>query len=227
MSAWLARVLALIAVFGLAGLSPQPRAEPVTVFAAASLTNALQDIGEAYTAKTGKRLRFSFASSSVLAKQIEAGAPAHIFVSADEAWMDYLQERNAIATGTRVSPIGNRLVLVAPADSPLTPAALSRGFDLAGLLGPNGRLAVGDPAHVPAGIYAKDAMTALGLWQGVESRLARADNVRAALALVETGEAPLGVVYATDAAASRKIKVVAAFPAGSHKPVTYPFAIVQ
>jgi molybdate transport system substrate-binding protein len=202
------------------------KAQDVTIFAAASLTNALQEAGEAYRAKTGKTVKFSFASSSVLAKQVEAGAPAQIFISADEKWMDYAVSKGVIQEGTRINPIGNTMVLIAPADSKAGPVEISAKTDIASLLG-DGRLATGDPAHVPVGTYAKEAFEKLGLWTAVEPKLARAENVRAALALVETGEAPIGVVYATDAAASKKVKVLGAFPKGSHAPIVYPFAIVK
>jgi molybdate transport system substrate-binding protein len=201
--------------------------EPVTVLAAASLTDALIAVGDAYRAETGEAVRFSFASSSTLARQIEAGAPAAIFVSANEEWMDYLAERGLIEAETRVSPIGNALVLVAPAYSPMTEVAISSQLDLAGLLGEDGRLAVGDPAHVPAGQYAEAALRALALWDAVEPRLAPALDVRGAMALVERGEAPLGIVYATDAAVSSGVKVVGVFPPGSHPPIRYPFAILE
>jgi molybdate transport system substrate-binding protein len=200
--------------------------EPVTVLAAASLTDALEAVGDAYFEETGATVRFSFASSSTLARQIEAGAPAAIFVSANEEWMDYLAERGLIEADTRVAPIGNSLVLIAPADSPLTEVTIDASLDLAGLLGANGRLAVGDPAHVPAGQYAQAALEALGLWDAAEPRLAPALDVRGALALVERGEAPLGVVYATDANVAAGVRVVGVFPAETHAPVTYPFAIL-
>jgi molybdate transport system substrate-binding protein len=196
------------------------------VLAAASLTDAMEAVGAEYFATTGERVRFSFASSSTLARQVEAGAPAAIFVSANGEWMDYLALRGLIEAETRAAPIGNSLVLVAPADSPLTEVNVDSSLDLAALLGPDGRLAVGDPAHVPAGQYAEAALKALGLWDAAEPRLAPALDVRAALALVERGETPMGVVYATDAGASAGVKVVGVFPAASHPPVTYPFAIL-
>ncbi len=202
-------------------------AEAVTVFAAASLTDALEEIAGHYRAKTGAAVRFSFASSSTLARQIEAGAPVQIFASANERWMDHLAESALIEAGTRASPIGNRLVLIAPAASPQGEVEITKALDLEGLLGPGARLAVGDPEHVPAGLYARQALERLGLWAQMEPRLARADNTRAALALVARGEAPLGIVYATDAAISDSVRVIGAFPAGSHTPITYPFAIVQ
>lgn len=226
------RAFLRLCVFGLAltfGATNEPvsAAERITVFGAASLTDALEEAGRVYGRETGRAVRFSFAASSTLARQIEAGAPAHVLVSANERWMDYLAERDLIEIGTRVSPIANRLVLIAPEDSPLRGLEIDRSLDLATILGRDGRLALGDPEHVPAGIYAQQAMEDLGLWRTVASRLARADNVRAALALVERGEAPLGVVYATDASISKGVKVVGAFPIGSHTPISYPFAIVK
>ncbi len=202
---------------------------PLTVFAAASLQDALRAVEPVWRAASPDNppLRFSFAASSALARQIEQGAPADLFASADEAWMDYLQGRGLVAPETRVSALANALVLVAPADSPARPLALDRGTDLAALLGPNGRLATGDPAHVPVGRYARAALEWAGQWRALSPRLARADNVRSALLLVERGEAPLGIVYATDARASGGVKVLGAFPAGSHPPVTYPFAVTR
>lgn len=198
----------------------------ITVFGAASLTEAMTTIVERYERETGASIRLSFASSSTLARQIEAGAPAQIFGSAAEQWMDYLEERGLIVAGSRISPIGNRLVLVAPAESSLDTVALEPALDLDALLGVDGRLAVGDPAHVPAGIYAQQALEYLGLWQAAEARLARAESVRSALALVELGEAPLGIVYETDAALSDEVRIVGVFPEESHAPVSYPFAII-
>lgn len=205
---------------------PAPVQQPATVFAAASLTDALRDLGRQWEARGHPRPRLSFAASSALARQIEQGAPADLFVSADEAWADYLQARGLLVNATRVSPIGNALVLIAPADA-ARPVTLAPGTDLAAWLGPRGRLATGDPAHVPAGRYAQAALTWLGQWDALAPRLARADNVRAALLLVERGEAPLGIVYATDAAASRGVRVVGSFPAESHPPITYPFAVTR
>jgi len=197
---------------------------PLTVFAAASLTNALEDIGALWRNQGKGEVRFSFAASSVLARQIEQGAGADLFASADEQWMDYLAERNLIVPATRTSFLGNRLVLVAPADTTGT-VEIGPGLDLAALLG-DGRLATGDPEHVPAGRYAREALTKLGLWQAAEPRLARAENVRAALVLVERGEAPFGIVYATDAVASSKVRVAGVFPDDSHAPISYPIAVV-
>jgi molybdate transport system substrate-binding protein len=210
----------------LLGALPARAQEPLTVFAAASLTDAMRELGQQWQARGNPAPRLSFAASSTLARQIEQGAPADLFLSADEPWMDYLQRRNLIANATRVSPIGNVLVLVAPADA-ARPLALARGTDLAELLGPHGRLATGDPAHVPVGRYAQAALEWMGQWQAIAPRLARADNVRSALLLVERGEAPLGIVYATDAAASRGVRIVGTFPAESHPPITYPFALTR
>ncbi len=201
------------------------QAAPV-VFAAASLTDALRALGQEWGARGNPVPRFSFAASSTLARQIEQGAPADLFVSADEAWADHLQARNLLAEATRRSPLGNTLVLVAPAGA-MTQVELSPATDLRALLGTNGRIATGDPAHVPVGRYAQAALTWMGQWQALAPRLARADNVRAALLLVERGEAPLGIVYATDAAASQGVRVVGRFPAASHEPITYPFALTR
>lgn len=200
--------------------------DPVTVFAAASTTDAMREVGRAYRDGGGSPTRFSFAASSTLARQIEAGAPAEIVLLANREWMDYLAARKLVLRGTRQTPIGNRLVLVAPqgVDGPVPVDSPDR---ILARLGDGGRLAVGDPEHVPAGIYAAQAMRHLGLWDALAPRLARTDNVRAALALVERGEAPLGIVYATDAALVRSVEVVARFPAESHAPIIYPMAIVM
>jgi molybdate transport system substrate-binding protein len=212
---------------GLAAAAGPVRAQPAAplVFAAASLTEALRALAQDWAAKGHPAPRLSFAASSALARQIEQGAPADLFASADEPWMDHLAQRDLIAPGTRVSPIGNALVLVTPAAQP-RPVALARGTDLLGLLA-GGRLAVGDPAHVPAGRYAQAALTWMGQWEALAPRLARAENVRAALLLVERGEAPFGIVYATDAAASRGVAVAGRFPPESHPPITYPFALTR
>ncbi len=217
----------LIVVLGLASAVPASAADKITVFAAASRSDALNTIDTAYTAKTGVPVVASFASSSTLARQIEAGAPAQIFLSADTKWMDYLAQKSLLAPGTRTDVLGNALALVAPADSSIGALAIDRQLDWQRLLGADGRLAVGDPDHVPAGIYAKEALTNLGVWPALQSRLARAEDVRGALTLVERGEAPLGIVYVTDARISQKVKIVGVFPASSHSPIVYPFAIVQ
>lgn len=217
----------LLALLGLAALLVPPAAaqeKPVIVFAAASLTTAMEELGKTYAAKGNPAPKFSFAASSALARQIEQGAEAAIFVSADEAWMDYLAARKLIVPQTRKPVLANRLVLIAPAGRPRT-VSLAAGTDLAALIG-EGRLVTGDPAHVPVGRYAEAALRKLGMWAGVQAKLARTENVRAALTLVERGEAPLGIVYATDAAVSLKVMVAGTFPADSHPPITYPFAIV-
>jgi molybdate transport system substrate-binding protein len=198
-----------------------------TVFGAASLTDALRVLNEAWTARGEPPMKLSFAASSALARQIEQGAPADIFASADEPWMDYLQQRGLIVDATRVSALGNQLVLIAPADSNQGPVTLAKGTDIAKLLGADGRIAIADPASVPVGKYARDALGWMQAWDQVSSRLATGANVRAALLLVERGEAPLGIVYATDAAASKQVKIVATFPAESHAPITYPFALLK
>lgn len=202
------------------------RAQALTVFAAASLTEGMKDVSAAWRKAGHAPLRLSLASSSTLARQIAQGAPANIFASADEQWMDYLARQDRIVPGTRTDLLGNRLVLVVPKDRPLH-VKIGPGLDLAALLGPAGRLAVGDPAHVPAGIYARQALTKLGLWPQAASRLAPAEDVRGALLLVERGEAPAGIVYATDAAASPDVRVAGVFPDGAHDPITYPFAIIR
>ena len=225
MTRFLAALLA--ALLALPPLQAARAADEITVFGAASLTDALSEIAAQYEAQTGVVVRLSFASSSTLARQIESGAPAQVYASADVKWMDYLEERDLIAAASRVNPIGNRLVLIVPAASSIETVALVPGLDLMALLGPDGRIAVGDPAHVPAGIYARQALEYLGLWPQAEPRLARAENVRSALALVQLGETPLGIVYGTDAAVGRDIRVVGAFPEESHDPIVYPFGIVK
>ncbi|MFH6786082.1 MULTISPECIES: molybdate ABC transporter substrate-binding protein [Methylobacterium] len=199
-------------------------AEPTTVFAAASLKNALDEAGKAFTAESGIPVRASYAASSALARQIEQGAPADLFASADLEWMDYLAARKLIRPGTRVNLLANRLVVVAPKDSAAAEAAFTPEW-FARALGPDGRLATGEVNAVPIGKYAKAAFEKLGLWAQVQPRLAQADNVRAALALVSRGEAPLGVVYESDAKSDPGVKVVGVFPEGSHPPVIYPFAV--
>ena len=202
------------------------RAQELTVFAAASLTDAMKDVSAQWAQAGHPALRMSFGSSSTLARQIEQGAPANLFASADQKWMDYLAEKNLIAADTRKDLLGNDLVLVVPANKPQH-VTIGPGFDLLSLLGANGRIATGDPAHVPVGIYAEQALRKLGQWDAIAPRLARTDDVRAALLLVERGEAPVGIVYATDAAVSKAVMVAGTFPANSHDPVSYPFAVVK
>lgn len=215
---WLAILLCL------AGLAAPAAAQPRVplVLAAASLQESLEAVASAWAAKGHAKPVLSFAASSALARQVEAGAPADLFLSADEAWMDHLADRRLIVPTSRASLLHNRLVLIAPLTSKVRLTATPR-FPLARALG-RGRLAIADPDSVPAGRYGKAALEKLGAWASVSDRLARAENVRAALALVERGEAPLGIVYATDAKASAKVRVVATFPAGSHSPISYPLA---
>lgn len=205
--------------------APAGAAAPLTVFAAASLTNALQDIGVLWMAAGHPKVVFSFAASSTLAQQIEHGAPASVFLSADEKWMDDLDKHHALAANTRADLLGNSLVLVEP-KAHLKPVTLNPGTRLDTVLGTEGRLAVGDPAHVPAGIYAEQSLRKLGMWAAVQSRLAPADSVRSALRLVETGEAPAGIVYATDVKVSPALAIAGSFPASSHDPIRYPAAII-
>jgi molybdate transport system substrate-binding protein len=192
------------------------------ILAASSLTDALNEIGPAFTAATHRGVKLSYAASSALAKQIEAGAPADVFMSADTDWMDFLQTRNLIDAASRRTVLGNRLVLISPADSTVS-IRIAPHFALAKLLG-EGRLATGNPDSVPVGKYAKAALMNLGVWTTVEDKIAAADNVRAALALVARGEAPLGIVYRTDALVEKKVRIVAEFPPKSHEPIIYPAA---
>lgn len=200
-------------------------AEETLIFAAASLKNAVDEIAAQYKAATGKIMIASYAASSALAKQIEEGAPADIFISADLDWMDYLAGNDLIQADTRANLLGNRLVLIAPADSTVE-TAIHAGFPLASLL-EGGRLAMADTKAVPAGKYGKAALESLGVWPTVEDKLAEAENVRAALALVSTGEAPLGIVYQSDAVSDAKVKIVGAFPEDSHPPIIYPIAVLK
>jgi molybdate transport system substrate-binding protein len=199
-------------------------ADGLTVFAAASLTEALRDAAVAWQRDGHAPLRLSFAASSTLARQIEQGAPADLFASADARWMDDVARHGLVAPGSRRDLLGNALVLVVPA-AHAAAVTIAPGFDLAALLGRDGRLAVADPAHVPAGIYAAEALQRLGIWASVANRLAPAEDVRAALLLVERGEAPAGIVYATDAAVATGVAVAGTFPADSHAPIVYPFAL--
>ncbi|MCT8982711.1 MULTISPECIES: molybdate ABC transporter substrate-binding protein [Shewanella] len=199
--------------------------EKVTVFAAASLTNAMNELGAEYDSKHDTETVFSFASSSTLARQIAQGAPAELFLSANQKWMDYLDENKAIDAGSRVTLLRNTLVLIAPKSSALNQVEISASWDLKQALG-NSRMAVGDPDHVPAGRYAKQALENLALWQQAEPLLARANSVRGALALVERGESSLGIVYSTDAKVAKGVKQLAVFPQETHKPISYPMALV-
>lgn len=202
----------------------QPAA-PLTVFAAASLTDSLKAVADAYKAKTGASVTLSFGASSTLARQIEQGAQADIFISADTDWMDYLQKAGLIADATRKDLLGNQLVLVA-ASGTKAPPRIAPHFDLAGALG-DGKLALADPSSVPAGKYGKAALTALGVWDSVSSKVAPAENVRVALEYVARGEAPFGIVYATDARVAPSVHVVGVFPESTHAPIVYPVALTK
>lgn len=206
-------------------LPPATRAEEVLVFAAASLKPALDEIAATPGIASIGDVKLSYAASSQLARQIEAGAPAAIFVSADQDWMDYLAERRCIVAGSRGDLLGNALVLVAPKDSAAA-LDIAPGIDLAGVLGAGGRLALGEPNSVPAGKYARAALTRLGAWDAVSARIVAADNVRAALNFVARREAPLGVVYRSDATSEPAVRVVATFPDDTHAPIVYPAALI-
>lgn len=214
-----------LAALALALLPLAAQAADVTMFAAASLTDALQEIGKRYQTKTGHSVAFSFAASSTLAKQIEASKGADLFMSADTDWMDYLDSRGFIAHATRKNLLGNHLVLIAPADSGAT-IAIAPHFDILGAL-KGGRLAVADPDSVPAGKYARTALISLGVWNAVVDHLVQAENVRVALAYVARGEAPLGIVYATDARSEPKVKTIGVFPDDTHQPIVYPVALTK
>jgi molybdate transport system substrate-binding protein len=206
------------------GVAASAQGGKLVVFAAASLKSALDEVNAAYRRENGQEIATSYAASSTLAKQIEAAAPADIFISADLDWMDYLARKNLIKPETRTNLLGNRLVLIAPADSTVK-LGIGRNFPLAPALG-NGRLAIADPNGVPAGKYGKAALEALGVWSSVADKLAPAENVRATLLLVSRGEAPLGIVYQTDAVADKGVKVLDTFSANTHPPIVYPIAAV-
>jgi molybdate transport system substrate-binding protein len=221
----LPRVLTAFALLCLAACGPLQRArQPLVVLAASSLQEALTAEADAWARQDHPRPTLSFAASSALARQVSSGAPADLFVSADEQWMDALEEAGSLKVGTRRDLLSNAIVLIAPKDSAIR-VDLTDPPSLASALG-SGRLAMADPEAVPAGRYGKSALEHLGAWGKVAGKVAAAENVRAALKLVETGEAPLGIVYATDAAASHKVRVVAAFPADSHPPIRYPVGIL-
>jgi molybdate transport system substrate-binding protein len=219
-----AGLLAALAILCGSAVSPATAQDKtLTIFAAASMKNALDDIDAAFTARTGVKVNASYAASSQLAKQIEQGAPADIFVSADTDWMDYAVAKRTINEATRVNLLGNSIVLVAPKDSRIDNVTITQGFDLARLAG-DGRIATGDVRAVPVGKYAKAALEKLGAWHAVEAKFAMAESVRAALTLVARGEAVLGIVYATDARIEPGVKIVGTFPADSHPPIIYPVA---
>jgi molybdate transport system substrate-binding protein len=211
-------IAALVAAIAFSGtVSAQ---EPLLVFAAASLRNALDEVNDGFRAETGARANASYAASSTLARQIEAGAPAQLFISADLEWMDYVEHKGLLRPGTRRDLLGNRLVWIVPAGATVP----ARPLDA---LGTSGRLSLADPQYVPAGKYAKTALERLGAWPSVAKRIAAAENVRAALALVARGEAPLGIVYQTDAASEPKVRVAAVIDANLHAPIVYPAALLR
>jgi molybdate transport system substrate-binding protein len=216
-------LVALVTALGLTAPASAAQAQAPVVLAAASLKESLTAAADAWNLKGHPKPVISFAASSALARQVEAGAPADLFISADEEWMDFLAGKNLLRANSRVTLLTNRLVLVAPAESK-THLAIAPRFPLAQALGPNGRLAMADPDAVPAGKYGKQALTNLAVWPSVQDRIARAENVRAALALVTRGEAPLGIVYSTDAKAAPTVRVVGTFPDNSHAPISYPLA---
>lgn len=221
---WLAALIVLAQLLLPRALAAEADSRPeLLVFAAASLTDVMQEIGAAYTRETGQPVKFSFAASSALARQIESGGNVDVFVSADLEWMDYLQARNLIDVNTRRNVVGNRLVLVAPQDNPIT-LKIAPNFPLLDAL-KGERLATGDPDIVPVGRYARSALTSLGVWNAVADRLVRADNVRSALAFIARGEVPLGIVYETDARVDTRVRIVDVFPPDSHPPITYPVAV--
>jgi molybdate transport system substrate-binding protein len=213
----------LLTAIGVQAWAADEDKSSITVFAAASLTNVLQELGDGFTKDASIPVRFSFAASSALARQIENGSRADMFFSADLEWMDYLESRKLIQPATRHDVVGNQLVLIAPADSKIV-LKIQPHFALAATLG-KGRLATGDPDSVPVGRYAHEALANLGVWDEVSARLVRADSVRSALAFVDRGEAALGIVYATDALIDKKVRVVDVFPTATHMPIVYPVAL--
>lgn len=221
--AWLGLVLAIAMAPASAAWA---QGEGLVVFAAASLKNALDEIATGWSKETGKPMpKISYAASSALAKQMEQGAPADLFISADLDWMDYVEKKDLIDKNTRVNLLGNKIVLIAPKDSKAS-IDVKPGFDLAKALA-GGKLAMGNVDAVPAGKYGKAALEKLGAWNGVKDKIAQAENVRAALLLVARGEAALGIVYSTDAAAEPNVKIVGTFPADSHPPIIYPAAVTK
>jgi molybdate transport system substrate-binding protein len=200
----------------------QPTNAAITVFAASSATDVLTDLAKKYEVSHQVKVRLSFAASSILARQIEQDAPCDIFLSADQKWMDYLDEKHKVQAASRKDIVGNRLVIVTPLNKTLA-VKMEKGFDLAGAFA--GRLAVGDPDHVPAGIYAREALQNMGWWASLTNRLASAENVRAALKLVELGEVDAGIVYVSDAKSSKKVAVAGEFPESTHSPIRYPAAL--
>lgn len=204
----------------------QAQSQDFVVFAAASLRNVLDDVGERFRRDTGRGVTASYAASSTLARQIENGAPADLFISAHPAWMDYLEQSQLIKPWSRGRLLGNKLVLIAPSLNHAVRLAIEPGFPLATALD-DGRLAMADPASVPAGMYAKAALQKLGIWRAVESHIAAAENVRVALLMVARGEAPLGIVYATDAAVEPGVRIIGTIPRETHPPIIYPAALTS
>jgi molybdate transport system substrate-binding protein len=219
----LAVAISGMATMLLSGSPSALSADNITVFAAASLKNALDAVNVSWKADSSKEATISYAASSALAKQIEEAAPADVFISADLKWMKYLADKKLIKSGTEVQLLGNQIVLVAPKDSTVE-ATIAPNFPLSDLIG-DGKLAMGDVKAVPAGTYGKASLESLGVWASVEGKVAQAENVRAALKLVSTGEAPLGIVYQTDANADSSVKVVGTFPEDSHPPIVYPVGV--
>jgi molybdate transport system substrate-binding protein len=226
---WQSGILGLFAAALLAGGPLQAPAQAqggdIIVFAAASLKNALDAINTQWEKETGKKASISYAASSALAKQIEQGAPAQLFISADLDWMDYVAQKNLVKADTRSNLLGNRIVLIAPKDKAQA-IEIKAGFDLAKVLG-DGRLAMANVVAVPAGKYGKAALEKLGVWPSVSAKVAQAENVRAALLLVSRGEAPAGIVYQTDAASDPNIKIIGTFPEDTHPPIIYPVALTS
>jgi molybdate transport system substrate-binding protein len=220
--AWLGAAVAM----AMAPVGAAQAQDGMVIFAAASLKNALDEIAGAWSKETGKPMpKISYAASSALAKQMEQGAPAAMFISADTDWMDHVDKKDLIRKDTRVNLLGNKIVLIAPRDSKVA-LEVRQGFDLAKALA-GGKLSMANVESVPAGKYGKAALERLGAWDGVKGSIAQAENVRAALLLVSRGEAPLGIVYATDAAADPNVKIVGEFPADSHPPIIYPAALTK
>jgi molybdate transport system substrate-binding protein len=222
---WIAVAVALVTTSWLPAQAQEQKRGELLVFAASSLTNVLGELSTGWTQSSGVQVKLSFAASSVLARQIEAGGKADVFISADQEWMDYLAQRGLVDKRTRRNLVGNRLVLIAPADSTLE-LRIAPGFDIAGAL-KGGRLATGDPDTVPVGRYARSALVSLGVWDDMADRLVRADNVRSATMFVSRGEVPLGIVYTTDALIDRKVRIVDTFPETTHAPITYPGAALK
>jgi molybdate transport system substrate-binding protein len=222
---WLALIVAAGMAWTTGVLPAAAQGKDVLVFAAVSLKNALDDIARQWQRESGKKTVTSYAASSTLIKQIEEGAPADIFVSADLDWMDYGQHKGLIRPDSRFNLLGNRLVLIVPKDANVS-ANIQPGFDLAALL-KGGRLAMANVGAVPAGKYGKAALEKLGAWEGVKDKIAQTENVRAALVLVARGGAPLGIVYQTDAASDPTVKIVGTFPENTHPPIIYPIALTK